>query len=112
MSEPPEPSEFLVVLTSTPTEDEALRIVQLLLEAKVIAGGKVLPGAVSRYWWQGRIQEAREWVVLLKTARGRFQAIQDVIHRVHSYRVPELIALPIVDGAPSYLAWLRDAVAP
>ncbi len=112
MSEPLESSEFLVVLTSTPTENEALRIIQLLLEAKVIASGKVLPGAVSRYWWQGQIEEAREWVVLLKTRRGRFPAVQDVIHRVHSYRVPEIIALPIVDGAPSYLAWLRDAVAP
>lgn len=112
MTKTTESPEFIVVLTSTPDENEALRIVQLLLEMKLIACGKILAGAVSRYWWQETIEEAREWVILLKTRQGRFQAIQDAIHRVHSYHVPELIALPIVDGAPSYLKWLRDAVTP
>lgn len=112
MTERTESNSFILILTSTPNENEALNIVQILLEKKLIACGKILKDVTSRYWWQGKIEEAREFIVILKTCQERFKEIHETIQRVHSYQVPELIAIPILDGAPSYLAWLKDAVTP
>jgi periplasmic divalent cation tolerance protein len=103
---------FILVVTSTPDEQEARHIVHVLLEQRLIAAGKILRDVESRYWWQGKIEAAREYVVVLKTRQDRFKEIDETIHAIHSYRVPELIALPIVDGAPSYLTWLHDATNP
>jgi periplasmic divalent cation tolerance protein len=103
---------FILVVTSTPDEQEARHIVHVLLEQRLIAAGKILRDVESRYWWQGKIEAAREYVVVLKTRQDRFKEIDETIHAIHSYSVPELIALPIVDGAPSYLTWLKDATNP
>ncbi len=103
---------FILVVTSTPDEEEARHIVHVLLEQKLIAAGKILRDVESRYWWQGKIEAAREYVVVLKTRQTHFKAIDETLHAIHSYHVPELIALPIVDGAPSYLAWLKEATQP
>lgn len=109
---PPPTAAATVVLTTVGSEDAAERLVRALLDERVIACGTALPGARSLYRWQGAIADDREVVLLLKTVPGRLPDLVRAFTRHHPYEVPELLALPVADGAAPYLAWLAAAVAP
>ena len=65
-----------------------------------------LPGVVSRYWWQGKLERDDETLLLLKTEAARVPAIIDALRDVHPYEVPELLSLPVEQGSPAYLDWV------
>jgi periplasmic divalent cation tolerance protein len=98
--------EFIVIMVTCPSKREALRIVRTLLERKAVACANILPQIRSHYRWKGRIESARETCVLMKTRAGSFTSVSKLIRSLHSYEVPEIIAIPILDGSPSYLEWL------
>ncbi len=111
MKRPVSPVPLLTALTTAPSAQAAKRLVRTLVERRVIACGTVLPGAVSTYWWQGAVAEEEEVVVVMKTTVERWAELAATLPDLHPYEVPELLALPVADGHPPYLEWVRKETA-
>ncbi|HSY58844.1 MAG TPA: divalent-cation tolerance protein CutA [Terriglobales bacterium] len=106
-------TDKLVVLVTCRSAKEAERIARALVDARLAACGNILRTPIrSVYRWKNKVESAREVLLLLKTSRGRFTKLQAEIKRLHSYEVPEIIAIPVAAGLPGYLAWLSESVAP
>jgi periplasmic divalent cation tolerance protein len=103
-------TEHVQVLTTAGSEEEAGRIASVLVEKKLAACVQVVGPIVSRYRWQGAIEEEREWQCLAKTTRTAYEAVEAAIREVHSYDEPEIVATPIVAGSPGYLSWIEENV--
>jgi periplasmic divalent cation tolerance protein len=102
-----------VVLVTCSSEEEASRIARALVSERLAACVNILESPVrSVYRWKGRVETAMEYLLLIKTRRTRLKALQQAITRLHSYDTPEMIALPVAEGSPKYLAWLDECVAP
>jgi periplasmic divalent cation tolerance protein len=99
-----------IVLTTAASEEEAYKIARHLVERRLAACVNIVPQITSIYRWQGKVEEAREWLLIVKTTAAAFAAVRDAIAEVHSYDVPECIGLPIEDGSPSYLKWIGESV--
>jgi periplasmic divalent cation tolerance protein len=102
----PGSAQYLVALTTTPSEPVASSLVRALVERRLIACGTMLVGASSIYRWKGSIEAAPEVVVLMKTTVDRWDALKAALPSLHPYDVPELLALPVADGLQPYLDWL------
>jgi periplasmic divalent cation tolerance protein len=102
-----EPSDYGVLLTTTPTRDEATKIAKLLIDERLAACVQLLP-IESFYSWQGKTQNEAELLLLVKTRRALFDAAIARIKEIHSYTVPEIVALPFVAGFAGYLNWIDD----
>jgi periplasmic divalent cation tolerance protein len=89
---------------------EARRIARAILTKKLAACVNIVNGLESRYWWQGRLETARECLLLIKTTRAREQAVIRAVTAAHSYEVPEVIFVPIAAGERRYLKWLTTSV--
>jgi periplasmic divalent cation tolerance protein len=111
MKRQPPRAPIITALTTAPSAETAKRLVRELVERRVIACGTVLPGAVSVYRWQGAIADEEEVVVVMKTTAERWPELAATLPGLHPYEVPELIALPVADGHPPYLAWVRAETA-
>ena len=107
MKRPASPAPTITALTTAPSAAAAKRLVRALVERRLIACGTVLTGAVSIYRWQGAVVEEDEVVVLLKTTAERWAELAATLPGLHPYEVPELLALPVADGHPPYLDWVR-----
>jgi periplasmic divalent cation tolerance protein len=100
-------TDKIVVLTACDSEESARALARSLLEARLAACVNIVSGTMSLYWWQGAVEEAAEWILLIKSSRELFEPLRDHITREHTYHTPEAIALTIVDGSPDYLNWLE-----
>lgn len=105
-------TEMLIVFTTFAREEDAARVVRALVEERLIACGNLLPGARSIYRWKGRVEDAGEVVALLKTRKQDWTALLSRLHELHPYETPECVAVRIAAGAPRYMAWLEEALAP
>jgi len=105
-------TDALLVLTTFATEDDAARVVRVLVEERLAACGNLLPGARSIYRWKDGVADEREVVVLLKTRKQDWTALMSRLHELHPYETPECIAIRVAAGAPAYMAWLEAALAP
>ena len=105
-------TEMLIVFSSFASEEDAARVVRALLEERLIACGNLLPGARSLYRWQGEMKDEREVVVLMKTRKQDWAVLQSRLHELHPYDTPECIAVRVAAGAPRYMAWLEESLAP
>jgi periplasmic divalent cation tolerance protein len=103
-------TDKIVVLNTCGSAEEAEKIARRLIETRLAACVNVLAGARSFYRWQGAIEDAGEWLLVIKTSRPRFHELRAELERLHSYEVPEIIALPIVDGSLNYLNWLDTEI--
>jgi periplasmic divalent cation tolerance protein len=103
-------SEAIIVYCTAGSAVEARRLVDTLVGEKLAACVSLLPQVKSTYWWKGKIERGEESLLVIKTTKARFTALAKRIKDVHSYSVPEILALPIVDGNPDYLKWLNDCV--
>lgn len=104
-------TDEIVVVVTCASEKQARKIARALVGQRLAACVNILPGTVmSVYRWKGKVQSAKEILLIIKTARGRFAALGRAVRRLHSYDVPEIIALPIADGSPDYLAWISGSV--
>lgn len=99
-------TDKIVVLSTCESEDEAKSLARHLVEKRLAACVNILPRAVSVYRWKDKIEEAGEFLLVIKSRRDVFDALRTELERKHSYEVPEIIALPIVDGSGPYLNWL------
>ena len=104
-------TEKIIVLSTCGSEEEAVRIARRLVEGHVAACVNLLPRIRSFYRWQGEVMDSAEWMLVIKTSRGRFEALRTVLEAAHSYELPEVLAIPVVDGSPNYLAWLESELA-
>ena len=102
--------KFVVLVTCSSTA-EARRIARAVVDARLAACVNILPGVVtSFYLWKGKVESARERLLLIKTSRKRLAKLRAAVERLHTYDVPEFIALPIAAGSPKYLAWLEESL--
>ncbi|TWG83456.1 divalent cation tolerance protein [Cupriavidus gilardii J11] len=99
-------TSVVAVMTMLPDEVSARAVTRAVLEARVAACVNRMPPCESEYWWQGRIESAREWPLIIKTTRERYGELERVIRAAHPYDVPEIVALPVVAGLPAYLEWV------
>jgi periplasmic divalent cation tolerance protein len=102
----------LLCLSTCPDAETAAKIAHALVEERLAACVNRVPGIQSTYRWQGEIHDEAEVLLVIKTTRERFAAMQSRLTELHPYEVPELIAVEIADGLPAYLDWLSTETAP
>jgi uncharacterized protein involved in tolerance to divalent cations len=103
-------TDKLVVFVSCEDRAQAEKIAGALVEEKLAACVNVLPGVRSCYVWEGKVTWAEELLLVIKTARGRYEDLEKRVMALHSYEVPEVIGLPIEAGAEKYLRWVEESV--
>jgi periplasmic divalent cation tolerance protein len=100
-------TDKIVVLSTCGSAEEAERLARLLVDGHVAACVNVLAPTRSFYRWQGKVQNAEEWLLVIKTSRALFERVRVLLEGAHSYELPEVIAVPVVEGSPTYLAWME-----
>jgi len=101
-------AEYIQVVTTTTRKAEAQAIARALVEQRLAACAQVLGPVTSTYWWEGKLETNHEWQCWIKTRRDLYEQIEQAIRQLHSYAVPEILAIPIVAGSVSFLAWIDD----
>lgn len=102
-----ERSEVLVVLVTASNPEEAAKIAKAAVAGRYAACATTVPAVQSVYWWQGKVVSDQESMIIFKTTRNKYGELQAAIRSMHSYKVPEIIALPVNSGLPQYLDWVR-----
>lgn len=100
-------TSYCVVLVTVPDHKTAGRVARRLLNDRLAACVNEIPGAHSSYWWENRIETAKEILLMIKTRSALIPEVVRCVRKNHPYTVPEIIGLPIIDGHKEYLAWVR-----
>jgi periplasmic divalent cation tolerance protein len=103
-------TDKIVVLSSCASEAEAEKLAREVVELRLAACVNVIPRVRSYYRWQGNLESTEEWLLVIKSSRELFDTLRTTLEKAHSYDIPEVIALPIVDGAENYLNWLETGL--
>ena len=98
----------IVVFVTCGSEEEALKIANALVEAHLAACVNLIAPIRSIYRWEGKIWDEKEWLLIIKTQKQRFEALEKKVKSLHSYSVPEIISLPITEGSSAYLNWIKE----
>jgi periplasmic divalent cation tolerance protein len=98
----------IVVLVTAGSAEEAASIGRALVDERLAACANVIPAVRSIYRWEGKVADEAEWLLLVKTRRERFEAVERRVRALHSYQVPEVIALEVVAGSAPYLEWIEE----
>jgi periplasmic divalent cation tolerance protein len=104
-------SNKILVLCSVSSESEAKLIAMALVEEKLAACVTIQPRVQSVYRWQGKVEQAEEYLLLIKTRASLWDALRGRVLQLHSYDVPELIAVPVSHGNPAYLRWIDESTS-
>jgi len=99
---------YIQITTTTETKEQAENIAQHLVETKLAACVQILGPITSIYRWKGKVENAQEWLCLIKTRDNLYAKVEAAIKSVHSYETPEIIAVPIIKGSKEYLHWIDD----
>jgi periplasmic divalent cation tolerance protein len=99
-------ADYIEVHVTAGDRDEAARISRAVVGRRLAACAQTVGPITSTYWWEGRLEESEEWLVLLKTTAALFEELAAVVRDAHSYDVPEIIAVPVRAGNTAYLAWI------
>jgi periplasmic divalent cation tolerance protein len=99
-----------LVLTTCGSSDEARNIARTLVERQLAACVNIVPQIESVYRWQGEIETATEWLLIIKTTAAAFDRLRETLSTLHSYELPECAQIAIEDGDPGYLAWIGESV--
>lgn len=103
--------DHIVVFVTGPGPEEVERIGRALVEERLAACANLIPSISSTYWWKGKVEEASEALLVMKTRQDLLERLTARVRALHSYTVPEVIALPILGGNPDYLKWIDDSTA-
>lgn len=104
------PDDYILVLCTCPDQASAATLAESLIQQRLVACVNILPGLESVYRWEGKIERAAEHLLLIKTERRVYTALQAHIQQHHPYQVPEIIAVPIVAGSTDYLQWVSACI--
>lgn len=99
----------VVVFITTSSTEEANSLGRILVDERLAACANVLSGVASRYWWKGQVEAASEALLILKTRLDLVDALSARVRALHSYTVPEVVAVPVVGGNPDYLNWIDES---
>lgn len=105
-------TDKIVVFSTCASADEAERLARRLVDERLAACVNVVSPVRSFYRWNGAVEDAAEFLLIVKSSRALFAPLRAVLESVHSYELPEVIAVPIVEGAPNYLAWMDRELQP
>lgn len=100
-----------LILTTAGSRDEAQKIAHALVDRRLAACVNIVSGVESIYRWQGKVEEASEWLLLIKTTADLSAQVRDTIQQLHSYDLPECIMLDVTGGSSPYLDWISESVA-
>jgi periplasmic divalent cation tolerance protein len=103
-------TDKLLVLSTAGSDAEARKIAQALVERKLAACVNIVPRIQSVYRWQGKVESAEEFLLIVKTSRERQEQVCSAIRELHSYELPECVAISIDDGSADYLQWIADSL--
>jgi periplasmic divalent cation tolerance protein len=103
-------TEYVQVLTTVGSEEEAERISSLLVDRRLAACVQIAGPIRSRYRWRGEVEEEREWQCLAKTEVSLYREVEEAIRSAHSYEEPEILAIPVLAGSRGYLEWVSENV--
>jgi len=101
-------TEYIVVLITAPKEEDAAKIAKELVESSFAACVNIIKNVRSIYRWQGKIEDDSEVLLIVKTRKNLFDKLIKKVKELHSYSVPEIIALPVTEGSKDYLKWLQE----
>ncbi|MCU1308898.1 MAG: periplasmic divalent cation tolerance protein [Candidatus Angelobacter sp.] len=99
-----------IILTTTGSKEEARKIANALVERRLAACVNIVPKVESIYRWEGKIETAEEWLLIIKTQSSAFGRVRDAIKELHSYDLPECVSISIDEGSGEYLQWIADQV--
>ena len=100
----------IVIFTTAGSLDEAYKIARGLVGRRLAACVNIVPKIVSIYRWEGKVEEAEEWLVMIKTTESASARLCEAIRELHSYEVPECICIPVEGGSAAYLKWIEESV--
>lgn len=103
--------EAIVIYITAPNEEEGAGIARALVEERLAACVNIIKPVRSIYRWQGKIEDDSEVLLIVKTDKKFFGALKERVRKLHSYTVPEIIALPVIDGSEDYLKWLQEVTS-
>jgi periplasmic divalent cation tolerance protein len=102
--------DYVVVVVTTTDKQEAEKIVRRLLDEKLIACANIISPVSSHFHWSGKIEKADECLVLMKSRKDLFEKLAETVKSLHSYEVPEILALLIINGSKTYMDWLESCL--
>ena len=100
--------QVLVILVTAANQEEAVKIGEGVVNAKLAACANIIPEVQSIYRWKGKVVKAQEVLLILKSTRDRYSALEKTIKAMHTYGTPEIVALPVKEGLARYLGWVRS----
>ena len=100
--------QVLVILVTAINQEEAIRIGEGMVNAKLAACANIIPGIQSIYRWEGKVVKTQEVLLILKSTKPRYRALEKAIKAMHTYETPEIIALPVKEGLDQYIGWVRS----
>ncbi len=103
-------NEYVIILISASSRDEAQKLGEMLLAKRMVACINVIEGVKSTYWWKGQLESASESLLIAKTRQSQVDGITGVIREKHSYNTPEIVAIPVIGGNPDYFDWIGKEV--
>ena len=104
-------TDAIQVVTTTATKSDAQAIATAVVGKRLAACAQVIGPITSTYWWQGNIETAEEWLCVMKSRQDLYPALERAIREVHPYEVPEILAVPVVQGSQDYLEWMDRELA-
>ena len=104
-------TDKIVVFTTCGSEEEAQQLAAALIEKRLAACVNITAPVTSVYRWKGTVEKSSEWMLVIKTRREKFEALRIMLEAAHSYELPEVLALPVVEGSPNYLNWIESETA-
>ena len=103
-------TEYIQIYTTTENKADAGMIAETVVKKRLAACAQVVGPITSTYWWDGKIEESEEWLCIMKSRKDLYDKLEEAILDIHSYDVPEIVAVPILSGSQSYLQWLNKEV--
>lgn len=103
-------TEYIQVITTTEKKTDAEKIAEVLVEKKLAGCVQIIGPISSIYWWEGKMERADEWLCLIKTTKTMYEDLESAIRKIHPYKVPEILAIPVVAGNKNYLSWLDSVL--
>ena len=100
--------QVLVILVTVENQEEAIRIGEGMVNARLAACANIITGIRSIYRWKGKVVKAQEVLLILKSTRPLYRALEKAIKAIHTYETPEILALPVKEGLDQYMGWVRD----